>query len=143
MHLDQVFKVVQICSYVAGATAALFSYFVYRSNSRRERARWVENLYSRFFEKNELKQVRDALDCAADDAQVNALVQEEGAAWTDYLNFFELVAYLRESEQLEEADVTALFQYYLGCMHRHRAVMAYVNDETKGFKYLRKLISKF
>ncbi|HEY4054121.1 MAG TPA: hypothetical protein VGL74_10270 [Terriglobales bacterium] len=143
MYLDQVVKVVQIFSYVAGATAALFAYFVYRSNSRRERARWVENLYSRFFEKNELKQIRDALDCAADDARVNALVQEEDAAWTDYLNFFELVAYLRESKQLEEADVTALFQYYLGCMERHRTVMAYINDETKGFKYLRKLVSKF
>jgi len=143
MNLDQIVKVAQIFSSVAGGTVALFAYFVYRSNSRRERARWVENLYSRFFEKNELKQIRDDLDCAANDAKVSALVQEEGAAWTDYLNFFELVAYLRESEQLEEADVTALFQYYLRCIKRHRAVLAYINDETKGFKYLRKLVSKF
>ena len=142
MPLDQGVKVVQILSYIAGAAAAVCAVFVYRNNSRRERARWVESLYSRFFEKSELKQVRDTLDCVSDDAQVNALVTEEGSAWTDYLNFFELVAYLRESKQLAAKDVKALFEYYIGCLKRHRVVVDYIRDQTKGFKYLRRLLLK-
>jgi hypothetical protein len=102
----------------------------------------VESLYSRFFEKGELKQVRDILDCASDDEKVNALVTEEGSAWTDYLNFFELVAYLQESKQVAAEDVKALFEYYIGCLKRHRATMDYIRDETKGFKYLRRLLHK-
>jgi len=137
MPLDQVVKGVQILSYMAGAAAAVSAVFVYRNNSRRERARWVESLYSRFFEKGELKQVRDILDCDSDDEKVNALVTEEGSAWTDYLNFFELVAYLQESKQVAAEDVKALFEYYIGYLKRHRAAMDYIRDETKGFKYLR------
>jgi hypothetical protein len=140
MPLDQGVKVVQILSYLAGAAAAVSAVFVYRNNSRRERARWVESLYSRFFEKSELKQVRDTLDCDSDDAKVNALVTEESSGWTDYLNFFELVAYLRESKQLAAEDVKALFEYYIGCLKRHRVVVEYIRDETKGFKYLRRLL---
>jgi hypothetical protein len=142
MPLDQVVKGVQILSYMAAAAAAVSAVFVYRNNSRRERARWVEDLYSRFFEKGELKQVRDILDCNSDDEKVNALVTEEGSAWTDYLNFFELVAYLQESKQVAAVDVKALFEYYIGRLKRHRAAMDYVRDETKGFKYLRQLLHK-
>ena len=109
MPWDQAVKGVQILSYIAGAAAAVSAVFVYRNNSRRERARWVESLYSRFFEKSELKQVRNTLDCESDDAGVMALVSEEGSAWTDYLNFFELVAYLQESKQVAREDVEALF----------------------------------
>ena len=122
--------------------AAVSAFFVYRNNSRRERARWVESLYSRFFEKSELKQVRDTLDCESGDAKIIALVGEEGSAWTDYLNFFELVAYLHESKQVAREDVKALFEYYIGCLKRHRAVMDYIGDQSKGFKYLRKLLLK-
>lgn len=142
MPWDQAVKGVQILSYLAGAAAAVSAVFVYRNNSRRERARWVESLYSRFFEKGELKQVRDILDCNPDDEKVNALVTEEGSAWTDYLNFFELVAYLQEAKQVAAADVKALFEYHIGCLKRHPAAMDYIRDEAKGFKYLRRLLHK-
>ena len=142
MPSDQLVKIVQILSYIAGAAAAVSAVLVYRNNSRRERARWVESLYSRFFEKSELKLVRDTLDCDSDNDKVNALVTEEGSAWTDYLNFFELVAYLRESKQLAAADVKALFEYYIGCLKRHRVVAQYIRDESKGFKYLRRLLHR-
>jgi hypothetical protein len=140
MGLDQAVRAIQILSYIAAAGAAVVGVFVYRSNSRRERARWVEDLYTRFFEKSELKQVRELVDCDANAATVNGLVSEEGAEWTDYLNFFELVAYLQESRQLAAQDVAALFEYYLACLKRHRAVVEYIQDDSKGFKYLRKLL---
>ena len=142
MSLDHAVKVIQLLSYLAGAVAAVSAFLVYRGNARRERARWVESLYARFFERSELKQIRDVLDCRANDASVDTLVSEEGSKWTDYLNFFELVAYLEKSKQLEAQDVAALFEYYLGCLKKHQSVMGYIRDEAKGFKYLRELLTQ-
>jgi hypothetical protein len=141
LSLDTVVKLVQIGSYVAGAIAALSAFGVYKGNSRRERARWAENLYSKFFEQKELKKVRDLLDTDADDTQVREFVTKEASDWTDYLNFFEFVAYLQSSKQLLERDVQALFGYYLECLKRHRSVLEYIQNEDKGFDYLRQLLA--
>jgi hypothetical protein len=72
MSLDQASKIVQILSSLAGVAAGVWAFLIYRRNSRRERAQWVENLYSRFFEKDEFKKVRDTLNCRADDSKVTA-----------------------------------------------------------------------
>lgn len=85
VSLDTVVKLVQIASYIASTVAAVWAFVVYRGNSRRERARWAEGLYSRFFEREELKKVRDLLDTDADDTQVQDLVTNETSDWTDYL----------------------------------------------------------
>ena len=130
----------QFATPVGGIVAAFWALVVYRQNSRRERARWAEDMYTRFFEKAELKTVRDILDCAPGDAAVSSLVTKEATALTDYLNFFELVAYLQSSKQLAEVDVQALFSYYLGCLKRHPEVAAYIRNEEKGFEYLRRVL---
>lgn len=132
--------IIQIVSSIAGIVAAFWALWVYRTNSRRERARWAENLYARFFERSELKTIRDRLDCLPGDPAVRQLVNEESAALTDYLNFFEFVAYLKSSKQLSETDIEALFGYYLDCLRRHPEVAAYIRDRGKGFEYLRKTL---
>jgi hypothetical protein len=139
MAVDLV-KAVQIGSYIAGVFAAFWAVKVYRNNSRRERARWAEGLYSRFYEKDELKRVRDVLDCEAGTAEVAKLVTVESSDWTDYLNFFEFVAYLQSSKQLSKGDVDALFSYYLGCLKRHPEVVAYVRNKEKGYEFLSKVL---
>jgi hypothetical protein len=126
---------------ITGTVAAIGALLVYRNNSKRERARWAETLYTRFFEKPELKTVRDQLDSASGDARVARLVSEESAALTDYLNFFEFVAYLESSKQLSKTDVRALFGYYLDCLQRHHDVVGYVQNKEKGFEYLGKILS--
>jgi hypothetical protein len=135
---DSAKAMVQVASSVAGIVAAFWALWVYRSNSRRERARWAESLYSRFYERAELKIIRDKLDCASGDPVVAKLVIEEASELTDYLNFFEFVAYLESSGQLAEADVQALFSYYLECLKKHKEVAAYIQNREKGFEYLRK-----
>ncbi len=140
--LDAIVRMAPILSFFAALGAAFWALFIYTSNARRERARWVENLYSRFFEKEELKKIRDIVDCDSGDSDVAELVREESPQWTDYLNFFELVAYLQVSGQLEEEDVNALFAYYLGCLKKHKPVMDYISNESKGFEQLKKLLSK-
>lgn len=136
--MDCTLKLVQIIYYIAGSIAAVGALWVYKSNSRRERSKWIEGLYARFFENPELKAVRDKLDCSPDDAEVLKLVTEETAAWTDYLNFFEFVAYLETSKQLRSSDVNALLGYYLECFKKHEIVESYVRDKNKGYENLRK-----
>ena len=138
--LDIAVKFAQIASYCAGAFAAVSAFFLYRSNSRRERARWAEGLYVRFFEQSKLKEVRDALDCDAPNPRVTKLVSDESSDWTDYLNFFEFVAYLQSSRQLLEQDVQAPFGYYLQCLKKHQTVLDYIRDRSKGFDYLREML---
>ena len=139
---------IQIAYWTAGivysmvaTVAAIGALLVYRNNSKRERARWAEGLYARFYEKPELKKMRDQLDCVAGDAGVASLVSEESSALTDYLNFFEFVAYLKSSKQLSESDVQALFGYYLDCLRRHKDVVGYIRNKEKGFEYLSKIMS--
>jgi hypothetical protein len=132
--------IIQILSALVAAIAAIGALTVYRANSRRERARWAESLYARFFERSELKAIREQLDCAPGEAGVADLVAQESPALTDYLNFFEFVAYLESSKQLSRTDVQALFGYYLDCLRRHAAVAAYIRNKEKGFEYLRKAL---
>ena len=107
--MDTLLKVVQILSYLAGAFAAFWAVLVYRGNARRERARWAETLYSRFYVEPHLKTVRDLLDCSPDDPKVEDLVKKDSPDWTDYLNFFEFVQYLQVSKQLSEKRASAIW----------------------------------
>lgn len=119
--------------------AAIYAARIYKSNSRLERARWASSLYEKFYERQELKKVRDALDCDAGAEQVNALVSIEEADFTDYLNFFEYVAFLKYREQLKLEEVKDLFGYYLGCLNRHKAVREYIRQN--GYERLDALLS--
>ena len=126
----------QVLSYLVGACLAIVAVATYVSNSRRERSKWAFQLYEKFYEGTDYKRIRDLLDCDANAKDVVDLVEEEGAEFTDYLNFFEMVTALAEGGQLSRADVLRLFQYYLQCLKRHNSVMRYLNDPLNGFETL-------
>ncbi len=48
--------ITQTLYYLVAALAAIGALLVYRNNSRRERARWAESLYTRFLSGRSLKQ---------------------------------------------------------------------------------------
>ena len=94
---------------------AFVAYRVYRFNSRLERAKWLNTLYEKFYEKNELKKVRDILDCDSSESPVvEELVRSESKEFTDYLNFFEFIAVLSKSKQLAEGGSGRLVWLLLG-----------------------------
>ena len=118
-------------SAIGTALAAVFAAFVYRRNSALERAKWASNLYEKFYEATTLKQMRDRLDCLNDMDSVNEIVIREESTFTDYLNFFEFIAFLNMSKQLKDSEINALFGYYLDCLNRHDRVKQYIlNAET-------------
>lgn len=119
--------------------AAIYAARIYKSNSRLERARWASSLYEKFYERQELKKVRDALDCDAGAKQIDALVAVEGSDFTDYLNFFEYVAFLKHREQLKLEEVEDLFGYYLDCLSKHATVREYI--QRNGYERLDALLN--
>ena len=127
-------------SAVGTALAAVFAAFVYRRNSALERARWASSLYEKFFEATTLKQMRDRLDCLNDMDLVNETVIREESSFTDYLNFFEFIAFLKTSKQLKDSEINALFGYYLDCLNRHDRVKQYISNPENGYEGLTNLL---
>jgi hypothetical protein len=142
MTLETAVKVAQIASYLIGSTAAIWAALVYRENARRERAKWAESLFNLFYIKTDLKRVRNLIDCELDNKTVEELVESDAPEWTDYLNFFEFVEYLKVSKQLSEKDVQALFGYYLLCLNRHRVIIEYIEKDENGFDYLKNFLKR-
>jgi hypothetical protein len=70
-------------------------------------------------------------------------VRNEDADLTDYLNFFEFMAYLENCGQLSRSDVAALFDYYLRLLSKHKDVREYVVEGRNGYDYLKKLLPRF
>lgn len=124
---------------VIAAAAAVWGICVYFLNSRLRRAEWLSTLYEKFYENSHLKKVREVLDCeGGESADMSALVREEPAEFSDYLNFFEFVAVLKKSGQLKSDEVEDLFGYYLDCLEQSREVRAYV--AKKGYERLDQLL---
>ena len=131
-------------SSLMAAGAVLGAVRSYYRKSALERASWLSSLYSKFYEAPDLKRIRKALDDNAPDAaEVVELVQNEDPDLTDYLNFFEFMAYLEECGQLSKSDVAALFDYYLRLLSKHKDVREYVGEGRNGYGYLKKLLPRF
>jgi hypothetical protein len=139
-RVEIVYLIAATLSAVGTAVAAGFAAFFYRRNSALERAKWASNLYEKFYEAPTLKQMRDRLDCFNDSDCVNEIVIREEPAFTDYLNFFEFIAFLRASKQLKDSEVEVLFGYYLDCLSRHDRVKQYIANAENGYEGLRNLL---
>lgn len=140
-RVEVVYWIAATVSAIGTAVAAGFAAFVYRRNSVLERAKWASTLYEKFYEADTLKEMRDKLDCSKDSDSVNEIVMREEPAFTDYLNFFEFIAFLKTSKQLKDAEIEALFGYYLDCLSRHDPVRQYIADAENGYEGLKGLLT--
>ena len=131
--------VVEIIGVIVGLGGLLWAVWTYQQSLTLQRAKWVKDLYDKFYEHSELKEVRNLLD-SDDNQQIRSMVAKEGPAFTDYLNFFEFLGYLWESKQIKAGEIRGLFDYYLRNLRRNEAVAAYIADPTKGFEKLQKLL---
>lgn len=126
----------QTTYYVVAIIAAIWALVVYRRNRRLEQAKWLSTFYDKFYESKEYKRVRELLDSQKFD-EIREMVENEDAAFTDYLNFFEHVAIFAHSKQLRTDDVEASFCYYLNCLKTHEKVLEYINNKDKGYEKLK------
>jgi hypothetical protein len=130
-------ELLQAAFYLIGIVSALGAWRTYINNSRLERARWILRMYEKFYEEEELKRIREALDCPTDSETISALVEDQSSKLTDYLNFFELLAILKNSKQMKGPEIEAMFGYYLNCIQNQPKLMAYIrNSSENGFEGL-------
>src|SRR5207237_7537449 len=66
----------KIASTIGGLIAVFLAIFVYNRNSRVRRAEWLASLYEKFYEKPELRDIREILDCDAGDSNETTAVLE-------------------------------------------------------------------
>jgi hypothetical protein len=84
--------------------------------------------------------MRDRLDCLNDMESVHEIVIREESTFTDYLNFFEFIAFLKKGNQLKDSEINALFGYYLDCLNRHDRVKQYISNPENGYEGLADLL---
>jgi hypothetical protein len=134
---------------VLGGSLALKDY---RARAVAEKSKWLLQLYEKMFEEGQFKEVRRKLDYDDTD-EIKALIKAdlEGIEFTsdqqvkfdnftDYLNFFELIAHLRDIGQLTSEDMSATFDYYLKLLIRKKnpEIRQYLRKE--GFENLDRLL---
>jgi hypothetical protein len=133
--------VAEIIALAGTLVAAIVAVWTYRQRLKLERAKWMKDLYEKFYEHAELKKVRDLVD-SRDSTEISNLVRDEPASFTDYLNFFEFLAYLHDSNQITRDEILGLFEYYLRSLRDQPDVSRYVDDPAKGFEKLGKLLAE-
>lgn len=123
-------------------SAATAAFSLYR-NTRTKAAEFLVSLHRGFFIDPLYQPMKTLLDCdgAEEEARLEEAVRSESGEFTDFLNFFELVAYLQEAGTLSAQDVDALLGYYLDKLRTQPAVWAYIRQSTKSFENLRRLLA--
>lgn len=129
----------------------------YADRTKAEQIRWVWELFGQLFQEPLYRRIRqkvdyDDLDDIADlldrnkepDAEFSQEERDLLDQFTDYLNFFELIAFLSAKKQLALEDVDQLFDYYLRRLNeikQNAKIMEYL--EKDGFENLRKLLLQY
>ena len=131
---------------VAGIIIALIQY---RKNSQLEKAKWLAELYKKFYEEPNYKKMRAILDYPnAHKDEIENLKQNIGKdseiklqeELVDYLNFFEFIATLEKLGQLETGKINLVFGYYIKLLDKHEFVQSFISQNE--FKNLQLLITK-
>jgi hypothetical protein len=147
------------CGALTLALAAILAGFLaisdYRTRVLAEKSKWFLQLYEKLFEGGQFKDVRRKLDYGDTD-EIKMLIQRDEQslefteaqqakfdAFTDYLNFFEFIARLKEIGQLTSDDINATFNYYLILLTgpRNPEIRQYLKKE--GFENLDKLLLEY
>ncbi len=140
---------------LAAVLGGSLAYSDYRTRAVAEKSKWILQLYEKLFEEGQLKDVRRQLDYD-DTEEIKALIQADEERrvftldqqgkfdkFTDYLNFFELIARLKALGQLTDDDISATFDYYLKLLtvQRNPEIRKYLDKE--GFENLGTLLRDY
>jgi hypothetical protein len=126
----------QCATYVIAILAASGSLWQYQRNSKRERTRWLFELYQRFYEQKNLKAIRVRVDRGD-----TKFIAEESDFYLldeldELLNFFEFIAYLQKRGDLQRDEILVMFEYPLRMIAKDQAVFGDVSqygyDELRG-----------
>ncbi|HXB21247.1 MAG TPA: hypothetical protein VNV88_07700 [Candidatus Solibacter sp.] len=136
---------------------ALIAYKSYAHQNNLERLKWLQQLYDSFYNQDRYKSVRQKIDFNDVEGLFSLLLRSNTEPqsmrfeerkqldeFTDYLNFFEWIAFLESKGQLSFEDVDSMFNYYL------KRVMQVDQDQQfrkyiqhAGYEKLHKLLNRY
>ena len=137
-------SLLKILGFVLAAVTAASAALTYQKNARTKAAEFLLSLHKAFFVDTTYSGMKALLDCdtPGDEANLSEVVRAETTEFTDFLNFFELVAYFESIETLSHEDVEALLGYYLDRLSKKVVVRKYVRDSSHSFEHLRLLLTE-
>ncbi len=120
-----------------GLGAAVVGVIQYADAVKLRRANWLYKLYQEFYVKKNLKEIREKLDSDSGRKEIESLVSKSEnslsetesttlASFTDYLNFFEFMVYLKKKGAIKREDMIDMFKYYLDCLRRSAPILSYI-----------------
>jgi hypothetical protein len=127
-----------------GLGALISGVLTYKRNSKTKTAEFLLDLHKTFFVQHDYDEMKKNLDCDGADGEANlqAVVNEQSEDFTNFLNFFELVAYMESIDTLSRADTEALLGYYLDRLRSKEPVWIYIRKPRNGFEHLRHLLAE-
>jgi hypothetical protein len=136
-----------ITTALVAVVAAPVAYITYRRSVRTKRAEWLASLHETFFETERYAHVRRVLDYQ-EEPLYTELAQAVAAGtylpladeFYRYLNFFELMASLRELREISDEEILGLFEYDLRLLTKHRFILDAL--PVQGFERLPKLLQQ-
>jgi hypothetical protein len=142
---------------IALFVTAWVAYKNYRYHTQLDRLKWLQQLFESFYSSDRYKSVRQQIDfdditrllsllrrSESDPKELRGEERIQVDLFTDYLNFFEWIAFLESKEQLAFEDVDAMFNYYLKRLlqvDKDRQLRRYIRD--KGFERLHRLLNRY
>jgi len=139
------------------AGLALWARQSYRRQVNLEQMRWLQQLYDSFYNSDRYKAVRQIIDFdelaqildllrrgETDPHQLSLPERAQVDQLTDYLNFFEWLAFLEEEKQLTFVQLDTMFGYYLVRLlqvDKNRQLRQYIQE--KGYEQLNGLLDRY
>ena len=112
----------------------------YWRNSAQERAKWLFELYQRFYDSDSHTEIRRMIEAGgtrfAEEEKDERLLQR----LDDYLNFFEFISFLLKSGRLKKKEAMAMFDYPLRKIARDNSICRYLSRPEYGYEGLNKLL---
>ena len=124
---------------VVGIVLTALNVFREFQESRRNRVKWMQTLFEKFYEQVQYKTMRKKIDHGELTISTLAASSEEEEL-VDYLNFFEFIASLNARGHIKREEIYMLFGYYLDQLRSHQVIKPYIDNKANGFDRLRDML---
>lgn len=140
LSTDQEFWLATLSSIVAAVAIAIPAILTYRESLRLRRAEWLHKLFQEYYSATTYRPIRQLLDAPDGRARLSEMLSrlasresrlspEESKTLydlTDFLSFFEFIAFLHSEGALSLEDCKVLFHYYLQLLAQQRDVLDFM-----------------
>jgi hypothetical protein len=147
MLLEWIKVILSALSVFIALVAAFQAIHVFRSNVHLQRAKWISELYTKFYsndsQHNEIRRLIDDGRLASDETKIKniqSLIKNQDDKLYEYLGFFEYVVYLKNTGQISSRDIKATFGYYIDQL-RHPELMKEIGRPELSFENLQQYLA--